>query len=379
MPDGSPLRVINIVDSLRPVNFGIWNAALATVNPLQEEHSIRSWLVAPAGDWNRGTLKLEKILFDGKAGLAGLRRLMDGEGCQPGNTVIATHGSWRFPTRWGARLAREGFPWVYCPQGMLEPWSLRQKRWAKALYLPLIERRLVRKAAVIRAVSRPERDNLRKMFGPQARIEWIPNGVPRSEWQASGPSDGPCRILFLGRLHPKKCPRELAAAFVSSRLHNNPGWELVVAGPDQGEARGVAAIFQKAGSTNARLAGPVYGADKESLLRQSTYFVLPSHSEGFPTAVVEAMSMGCIPVLTPGCNFPEAVESGLADLVEPEVGSLRMGLDRLAGEDPQKRLDRQKACALYIARSLTLPVLAGQQAVLFRELAAKKRQPSADA
>ena len=48
--------------------------------------------------------------------------------------------------------------------------------------------------------------------------------------------------------------------------------------------------------TNVRFAGPVFGPELGTLYAQSDVFLLPSHGEGFPMVVLEAMSHG-VPVL----------------------------------------------------------------------------------
>jgi glycosyltransferase involved in cell wall biosynthesis len=53
---------------------------------------------------------------------------------------------------------------------------------------------------------------------------------------------------------------------------------------------------------------------KFELLRECNYFVLPSYSEGFSVAVLEALSMGKPVVTTP--------VGALADVVNPEVNGL---------------------------------------------------------
>jgi glycosyltransferase involved in cell wall biosynthesis len=43
-------------------------------------------------------------------------------------------------------------------------------------------------------------------------------------------------------------------------------------------------------------------------------------------AALEAMAAGVPPILTPGCNLPEAAEAGAGILVDPEIESLETAL-----------------------------------------------------
>jgi hypothetical protein len=85
-----------------------------------------------------------------------------------------THGSWRFPTRWGYKLSRLGYKWIYLPHGMLEPWSLRKHKLKKSIYFSLFEIPMVRKADMVGGTSTPEFANLKKLF---LEAEYTPSGI----------------------------------------------------------------------------------------------------------------------------------------------------------------------------------------------------------
>jgi poly(glycerol-phosphate) alpha-glucosyltransferase len=58
--------------------------------------------------------------------------------------------------------------------------------------------------------------------------------------------------------------------------------------------------------------GPVFGSEKARLLHAADAFILASHSEGLPMAVLEAWSHGCPVLMTGACNLLEGFSAGAA-------------------------------------------------------------------
>jgi poly(glycerol-phosphate) alpha-glucosyltransferase len=139
-------------------------------------------------------------------------------------------------------------------------------------------------------------------------------------------------LLFLGRVHPKKGLAHLVDAWAAV-ARDRPGlreWILAVAGPDQlGHAAEIAARAAARGvAEDVRLVGPVHGASKESALAAASAFVLPSFSEGFSMAVLEAMAARLPVLVTRQCNLDvEAFGGGL--LAEPDAASVARQLHAL--------------------------------------------------
>src|SRR4051794_25081545 len=64
--------------------------------------------------------------------------------------AIHLHGVWDTILYRAAAHARcRGIPYVVTPHGMLDPWSLAQKRWKKRLALALGYRRMLNRAAAL--------------------------------------------------------------------------------------------------------------------------------------------------------------------------------------------------------------------------------------
>ncbi|HPI11602.1 MAG TPA: glycosyltransferase [Catalimonadaceae bacterium] len=328
--------ILNFVDQISPVNFGIWHAAIATSESLHCEFGIESWLVAPESAegidetqfpfirvkrFLQGTTKPESILTQ----------------FNPAETLVVTHGAWQYPTRWGAAAKAMGFHWIYTPHGMLEPWSMEQKWLKKKLYFALVENRLAQKADLVRAVGAPESENLKKIF---PKVEHIANGIYPSDILKTEKDDSTIRFLYLARLHHKKGVIPLAEAWLKSEPGKSNHHELLIAGTDDGEKEALETLIRNSGSHNMKFLGPQFGAKKKELLEKAQFYVLPSHSEGFPTSVVEAMGAGLIPIITTGCNFPEAFEYGHAIRTTPDPKDILQALNKayiMSGDDIRQR------------------------------------------
>jgi glycosyltransferase involved in cell wall biosynthesis len=136
-----------------------------------------------------------------------------------------------------------------------------------------------------------------------------------------GQEADPPEILFVGRLAPEKGIHELAAAA--------RGLNLVVAG--DGPMRHLV----------PDALGFVPHAEVERLLARAAVVVLPSHREGLPMVLLEAMARGRAVVATPVGGIPSLVEGGVTGLLVPpgDADSLRHAIERLlADPDLRRRL-----------------------------------------
>ena len=151
------------------------------------------------------------------------------------------HSLWMYPgvamERWSRKNDR---PYMVTPNGMLEPWALRNSGWKKRLAGLFYENAMLRGAACLQANTLKEADDFRA-YGLKNRIEIVPNGVDLTEkltTEDTESTERKKRLLFLGRIHPKKGLVELLRVWADiqnpkSGIKNSKNWELVVAGWDQ--------------------------------------------------------------------------------------------------------------------------------------------------
>lgn len=314
-------KIVHILDSLDRINFGIWNAAIFTAKYLKEKHDIHSIVVVTQKQRDIPADIQLPIFFITQVSKKEVSSFCDSQFLSTRNTVIVTHGCWLQPTQIGYAFKQLGFRWMYTPQGMLEPWSLSQKRFKKQLYFLLFEKRWSSHADCIRAVSESELKHLRQRY--HQPIQLIENGVVVPDYIPK-PKGGEI-WLFMARLHHKKGVLPLIKAWANT-FKNIGDKKLIIAGPDEGELEKIKPYID---GGNIEYVGPVYGLAKVELLKVSHYYVLPSFSEGFPTSVVEAMSYGLIPIISSGCNFPDVFREKLGYHIEPEEKKIERVLNKI--------------------------------------------------
>ncbi len=261
--------------------------------------------------------------------------------------VVHLHGLWQGHTRRGARAARQArVPYIIASHGMAEPWALRHKAMKKRIYLSLVEKRNLQRAACLHALSRPEIGHLRALT-PKTPIALVPNGVrlepfadlpARSLLEREFPElEGKFLLLFLSRLHVKKGLDLLAQALLSIRL-DHPEVHLLLAGNDDGARQPFLQQMASFGlASRVTCLGHVAGERAREVWGAADAFILPSYSEGFSMAILEALAARKPAIITTACHFPELARVRGGIVVEPDRASVTQGLRELLERTPAER------------------------------------------
>jgi glycosyltransferase involved in cell wall biosynthesis len=285
--------------------------------------------------------------------------------------VVHGHGFYVYPN-WavGSRAVSKRKALVYHPQGMFEPWILRRSRLKKRLVSFLFERRNMGQCRLWRALTTREADQIRQQ-GFTAPIVVAPNGVRLEDYDA-GPSgngtngfavaeqaSGKKRLVFMARLHPKKGLDLLLPAWARLKKHH-PHWELLIAGPNEDGYRAVveAMIRDLEVASATTLVGSVTGDAKRELLQSADLFILPSYSEGFPVAVLEAMACRVPVIGTDGCNFTELATEGGGWLCVANADSVHQALDEALRCSEAELKERGQTARKLVERRYTWPRIA---------------------
>jgi len=219
-------------------------------------------------------------------------------------SLVHIHALFSYSSTLAALAARaRAVPYVIRPLGVLNQYGMnRRRKFIKALSFRLIEKDLLRDAAAIHYTSTEERDEAARL-GLTAPARVIPLGVDLPPW--GKPRDGKIFlrefpalegrqfILFMSRLDPKKGVEFLLE--VMARLQNlDPGVMVAVGGAGPASyVEGLKAEAVRLGVAERIVWTGHLEADlKYSAFAAATLFALPSLSENFGIALLEAMASG---------------------------------------------------------------------------------------
>lgn len=221
---------------------------------------------------------------------------------------------------------------VISPHGMLDPWAQRNSQLKKRVAKWAFENANLRSAAVLRALCWAEADAI-EALGLGVPIAVIPNGIslPESDYVPTRPADASRkRLLFLGRIHPKKGIAELIEAWAIAGAKSpviREDWLLEIAGWDDGDhLQHLVRLVKERGLTNVEFSGPLFGAAKQDAYANCDAFILPSYSEGMPMTILEAWAHRKPVLMTHECNIPEGFVAGGAYRIETRPQSLATAL-----------------------------------------------------
>ncbi len=298
------------------------------------------------------------------------------------------HGIWMYHSRVNRQTALgRKIPYLISPRGMLDPWAVRNSRWKKKLAGRLYENAHLRDADCIHALCDSEAESIRA-FGLKNPICVIPNAVDVPE-----PLSGPVvdevssavatdftvrkkRLLFIGRIHPKKGLSELLEALSRFNVDQRNRWQLTIAGWDQDHQQDLETKALRLGlSGDVDFVGPQFDRNKQQLLRSCDAFVLPSFSEGLPMSVLEAWSYGRAAVITTACNLPDGVHHKASITCRPGVDGIESALRTLFAMKQDELIETGRNGRELVTQKFTWPTVAKQMADVYQWMLGKSSVP----
>ncbi len=189
---------------------------------------------------------------------------------------------------------------------------------------PKGQMRFYKNAARLQTVSSPIAQAIQKEIpsNRQGQVKVLPYPLDPSfiEKQLS---ENPRRkrILYTGRIHPEKGINLLIKSFVNLPDSLKGQWELKIIGPWKEEQGGAGSVYMEnlrslaSGVENVHFQNPIF--DQAKLIQEydrAAIFVYPSlaeHGETFGLAALEAMSRGCLTLVSDLACFKDFINEGV--------------------------------------------------------------------
>lgn len=175
----------------------------------------------------------------------------------------------------------------------------------------------------------------------------------------------PLRCVYLGKMDPAKGAFDLVEAVVALPVEVRGRLRVVMGG--HGDVDAVRKLVAERGVADVvDVVGWLDPPRRDAALAAASVFVLPSHHEGLPMALLEAMAWGLVPVVTPVGAIPEVVVDGANGLFVPvgDVDRLAEALRHLA--DDADLVTRLAAGARATAEAHGLDAFVAQLARVWR-------------
>jgi glycosyltransferase involved in cell wall biosynthesis len=298
--------------------------------------------------------------------------------------LIHIHGLYRFPQAAAAYYARKyNIPFIISPHGSLDPFLFNRRKknyYIKKIFEFFIDFPNMNKAAAMHFITEEEMRLTQPLhlkapgivFPLGLEIEEYSNLPPYGIFRARYKLENKKIILHFGRINFKKGLDLLVKAFAKvARIKEDVC--LVLAGPDnEGYSKQVEKwLLDEGVREKAIFAGMLEGVDKLAVLRDADIFVLPSYTENFGIAVIEAMACGLPVVISDKVNiWREVQEAGAGLVTECDATQVANAILSLLN-DHIARFRLSKAGKLFVREKYSWNSIARKILLVYKDIANK--------
>ena len=283
--------------------------------------------------------------------------------------IVHIHSLYLFHSLMASYYCRKfNIPYIIRPHGMLDPFIQNRHSFRKKIYNFFFEKRNLDRAAAVHYTTKEEME-LAATFKIKASGVVVQNGINVSEY-VDLPRYGRFKkkypvleskriVLFLSRINFKKGMDILSKAF-GEIARKRKDVHLVLTGPDnEGYSTKVKKWLKEEGVLNRSLfTGMLLGKEKLSVFRDSDIFVLPSYSENFGIAVVEALACGLPVIISKKVNiWREVVDVGAGIVTDCDSHQVAEAILKLL-DNPQLAEDMGERGKKLVAENYTWPKVA---------------------
>jgi len=264
-------------------------------------------------------------------------------------------------------LRSKGIPYVVTPNGNCARVLLKRRPWLKLPYKYFLERPYMNRAVFVQSVG--DQDEI-EYYGVTAPIVEALNGIDPATLpvafngsvlaKAVPKFRGRFVCVFVGRLDIEQKALDLLIPAVASLGEEAKKIGIVLVGPEwKGSLERIKEMIEAHGVEDSfHLHGPAYGDEKFDLVKGADAFIYPSRWEGLPFAVVEAMAVGQLCLVTPASDPAGLLARHEGGVVFPSSqDGIRDGLRRAVNMSPDLRKKLLESSARIVRENMTWDII----------------------
>lgn len=188
-------------------------------------------------------------------------------------------------------------------------------------------------------VSRGAQEAVRRLGS--RKVHHVENGIDADQFSVGPKQHDPPLLTFVGTVCKRKGLIDLRDALASLSKDSRLPVEVCVVGDGEQEGPGAFEMIRNAyrySGVDVDFRGAMPHDDVLDILARTSIFCLPSHTEGFPISILEAMASATAVVATRVGDVPAMLDEGKAGLLVDvgDVSGLRDAIRRLANDWDQR-------------------------------------------
>ena len=266
------------------------------------------------------------------------------------NSIFHLHGVYTYKQYVGSKVAsKNNIPYVISSHGMLEPWILNKNHFKKKMYLQLILNTILKKAAVLHAITPLEKEHLYGLTKHKNIVE-IPNLIhfntipkhlsydPKQDY-----------FVFVGRIDSKK-GIDLIIKAMSMLGKNNT--TLKILGIENEYSLYLKNLIRELHlESKIEFLGGIFDNAKFEIIANARALIAPSFSEAIGMVNLEAAACKT-PVITTyqtGLHADFGKKGG--QLIQPNVNELKGAIENSLNWSTMERVDRGKTLCDFVSEN----------------------------
>ena len=255
-----------------------------------------------------------------------------------------------FVTAFAARFLKKKIVWS--ARGELDTAALNHSSLRKRPILWSIKK-FIGQYPVFHSTCDEETAYIKKVFGEEARVFQIPNYI---EIPAKIERNAGKYLLYIGRIHPKKAIDNLIKAVSISEEFMKSQFVLKIAGTGKKEfVSDLKRLIEKLDlNEKVYIVGQVEGIEKQRILTDAFWTIMPSHTENFGIVVLESLSQSTPVIASTGSPWASLETEKIGFWTENSPETLASKINQILKMPGDEYKDYRQRCRSFVERNFDI-------------------------